>query len=245
MRQITPEALTLLVSQIIQHVPKVTANKACKVLSALEIIPTTPTQRIRYVQREIAQSFLLNCTDDRWNTRKEQLRISEEEFWMLAENNPLQAMESPWFDLLTLAEPERWRTLEIERVNTWIQTHLPFLCTKARLSFTVDCVERVIPLITPFQVNSTTPLSCIKSMRSFIMGHTKEAMLNKRLRDCETFLAQTTSTRLPLSATESWACQALVRMLDANGEPDEIRNTLQRCIMAARPPLREGVDASD
>lgn len=69
----------------------------------------------------------------------------ETEWWSLARQSPVFALEQPMSSLCLLAAPERWIALEADCAESWIRAGLEWLNQSAIHRLIADCVESLLP----------------------------------------------------------------------------------------------------
>lgn len=112
------------------------------------------------------------------------VELTEDGFWRLAEEKPLAAMDHPLFDLLTLADPAHWLTLELCNAARWVETLAPALDDIRFGLFAADCVESVIHLISDRKHGETTPQLAIDKIRAYLRGEITPQELHAVWIDC-------------------------------------------------------------
>lgn len=66
----------------------------------------------------------------------------EQAWWQLLRAAPLEAMKSPLFALLTLAEPEKYLAIEEDRVSRWLRDHINLITGHRAEAFLDECCTR-------------------------------------------------------------------------------------------------------
>jgi len=93
-------------------------------------------------------------------------------WWQLAASYPIEAMESPAYDLMTLDTPERWTQMES---TGWVK-HLWFTRYGERLSepqrrlLAADLAEHVLPLFEQRRPKDKRPRKAIEAARAYARG---------------------------------------------------------------------------
>ncbi len=100
-----------------------------------------------------------NCPPDLW--------------WDAARDFPVEAMRSPLYPLLTLANPDRWASMEQELAPAWLNAYTqPYLRAQAPSEtdlrfFAATCIEHVLPFFLAQYPNDTSVQKAIEAARAY------------------------------------------------------------------------------
>jgi len=119
----------------------------------------------------------------------------EELWWQLVGKYPLEAPQSPLWELNLLSTPERWKKLQEDKTGAWIRAYANKLPDEPQRLFAVECARRVLPIFEQKYPKDTTPRRALVAAEWFAKG-----VINARSLAEGRDAAKTLASQMPNSA---------------------------------------------
>jgi hypothetical protein len=91
-------------------------------------------------------------------------------WWKIAASNPIEAVQSVLYPLMTLAEPERWACMEEDCMYNWTQAAFRLLSEKEQHLFAADCGDHILHVFESKHPEDLRPRQAVNARRYYARG---------------------------------------------------------------------------
>lgn len=158
-------------------------------------------------------------------------------WWKLAQKNPLEAMESASFPLMTLEDPARWQAMEQDHLHAWIDLGVQrnYLPEGHKRLFVADCLLHVLPIFQRAFPDDTRPRSLIQAAISLAQGRIDLSQLHEAY-PAATVFAKEIRNNSPFYGKDGFTWAATTNIAEGLeflvSPPDKLHYALGRCAYA-------------